>query len=59
MYKLLFKRQFVKKEKQTTNVIWNLAPKELMFAFIKIYVVSFLIEMKMKQTLICLQHSLF
>ena len=28
-YKLLFKRQFVKNEKQTTNVVWNLAPKEL------------------------------
>ena len=28
-YKLLFKRKFVKKEKQTTNVVWNLAPKDL------------------------------
>ena len=29
-YKLLLKRYFFKKEKQTTNVVWNLAPKELM-----------------------------
>ena len=43
-YKLLFKRQFVKNEKLTTNVVWNLAPKELhvMFAFIKLYEISWL-----------------
>ena len=28
-YKRLSKRQFVKIKKQTTNVVWNLAPKAL------------------------------
>ena len=41
-YKFFSIDSLLKKEKQTTNVVWNLAPKELMFAIIKPYEIFWL-----------------